>query len=166
MTKSKITAILLVLSAGANVAVAADSELDRATLTGLHGVGVIVERLDAEVERAGLTRGMLQTDAELKLRLAGIQVLTDQELDKEPGHPLLLLTPNILLRSGAFGCSVELLQNVQLIRAPSVGTLAPTWSTSGVGVAPARRVLEDVRNTFKGLVDRFVNAYLAANPKK
>ena len=61
------------LSGGSSWAV--DSEQSRASMRGIEGVGVVVESLDPEVERAGLTKHQLQTDVELQLRKAGIRVL-------------------------------------------------------------------------------------------
>ena len=40
---------------------------------------MITETEGLEVERAGLTKQQLQTDVELRLRQAGIRVLTEQE---------------------------------------------------------------------------------------
>ena len=47
----------------------------RAVLRGLQGCEVVVENLRPEIERGGLTREQLQTDMELKFRMAGIKVL-------------------------------------------------------------------------------------------
>jgi len=78
---------------------AGDSELDRATLRGLQGVDVIVENLTPEVERAGLTRQQLQTDVELRLRKAGIPLLTSAERVKVPGKPFLGVHVHVVPRS-------------------------------------------------------------------
>jgi hypothetical protein len=45
-------------------------------LAGLEGVRVVVEDMDAETKKCGLTRKILQTDAELRLRQHGIKILT------------------------------------------------------------------------------------------
>src|SRR5213595_3453452 len=58
---------------------AADTEATRATLRGLRGVGVLVEPLDPDVERAGLTTLQLQTAVEGQLRKAGIPLFTTEE---------------------------------------------------------------------------------------
>jgi hypothetical protein len=78
-----ILVLLLLASTGAQ---GGDTEGERATLRGLDGVQVVVEDLQPDVERNGLTRQQLQTDVELRLRKAGIRVLTEQELDRAPGQ--------------------------------------------------------------------------------
>lgn len=64
------------------------------SLRGLKGVLVLVEALKPEIEADGLRRDSIQTDVELKLRLAGIKVLTEEECLKEPGCPWLYVYIN------------------------------------------------------------------------
>ena len=52
-----------------------DLEASKPHFEGLKEVSVFVEDPDPIAEKHGLTRSMLQTDAELKLRLAGIKVV-------------------------------------------------------------------------------------------
>jgi hypothetical protein len=66
---------------------AMDTEDTRATLRGVEGVLVVVEDLGDDVEQAGLTRQQLQTDVELRVRQAGIRVLTRAEREGMPGTP-------------------------------------------------------------------------------
>jgi hypothetical protein len=58
--------------------------------------------------------------------------------------------------------SVELVQDVYLVRAFKVKTEAVTWSVTTTGIAPK---LEDIRTSMEDLVDYFIRAYLSANPK-
>jgi hypothetical protein len=55
---------------------------DRDTLVGLQSVKVSVKDLAPEVEKYGLTKQALQTDAELRLRQHSIKVLTEEEFNK------------------------------------------------------------------------------------
>jgi hypothetical protein len=110
---------------------------------------------------------LIQTDVELKLRLAGIQVLTQAESQSAPGRPWLCLIATIQ-RSGQaptyhYNIGLELQQDVILVRNPSVTTRGPTWSTGGLGGSSDIQVLRDV---IKDNVDIFINAYLSVNPKK
>jgi len=71
---------------------AADDDAERQTLKALRGVGVLVPKLDPEVERDGLAQSTLQTDVEVKLRQAGIRVLTNTEAQSaDAGAPYLSL---------------------------------------------------------------------------
>ena len=63
----------------------AQTEMDRKSLRGLKGIAVVVEALQPEAERDGLTKSQIKTDIELKLRQAGIHVLTTEESFKTPG---------------------------------------------------------------------------------
>src|ERR1051325_9720100 len=51
----------------------------RELLRGLQGVYVEIESLDPDAEKDGLTKDRLQTDVELRLRQADIQVLTKKQ---------------------------------------------------------------------------------------
>src|SRR2546430_1281063 len=82
-------------------ATAGDSEalsaerLQRETLKGLSGVGVLVENLRADVEAEGLRKADILTDVELRLRKNGIKVLTGTEQSKAPataGAPCLYVS--------------------------------------------------------------------------
>src|SRR5262245_50071404 len=81
-----ILALLLVTSTGAQ---GVDTEEDRASLRGLHGVRVVVEAMEPNIERDGLTRQQILTDVELRLRKSGIRVLTREERQRAPGQPWL-----------------------------------------------------------------------------
>jgi hypothetical protein len=68
-----------------------DDPFSRETLRGLGAVHVVIEHLQPNAERAGLTRSQVQTDVELRLRKAGIRVLKEQEKLASPGMPYLYI---------------------------------------------------------------------------
>lgn len=147
----------------------------RESLRGLKGVELVMEVINPEAERKGLTRSQLQTDVELRLRKAGIKVLTRQERLKTPGYPFLYVnvstvkTPETLggLLGGLYGysISVELREKVILARNRSIETYAATWSKGVVGTVGADK-LRSVREGVGDLVDEFINDYLAMNPRR
>jgi hypothetical protein len=162
--------MLLLLNFGYHPSVfASDDKFSRRSLVGLRGIEVVVEDLAPEVERAGLTKAVIQTDAELKLRIAGIRVLSTDQDAIEPGHPYLYLNAIIATGNGSswgYTTSVGLTQTVLLVRNPEIVVEGETWSVaSGGGYAASRDIAERVRNKFKDEVDEFINAYLAMNPK-
>ncbi|MGH7183812.1 MAG: hypothetical protein ACREJN_17800, partial [Nitrospiraceae bacterium] len=61
----------------------------RDTLRGLREISVLVEYLPDDVEREGLSRTQLQHDIEMRLRQAGLRVLTISEIANSPGAPYL-----------------------------------------------------------------------------
>jgi hypothetical protein len=137
-------------------------------LRGLSGVYVFVEPGDDDAKRAGLDDQTIRTDVELKLRLAGIKVLTLEEEVVSPGYPSLYIDLNLLSQVGfsVYSVRVELQQKVLLWRDKSVELIGvPTWSSSGLGIA-GQDVASKIRGAIRDLVDSFVNAYLSVNPKK
>lgn len=135
-------------------------------LVGLKGVRVDVEDMDAQVERLGLTKDQIKTDVELKLRKAGIRVLTDNEVFATPGMPSLYVNINTLISPELpfIVCSIsaELIEVVKLARGFEVtGTIWDIGSVGRVGTGNIRKLREYLGD----IVDKFINDYLAANPK-
>lgn len=60
-------------------------------LRGLKAVHVKVERLKAEIEQDGLFASTLESDLEMKLRMAGIKVLSDEQYLQNPDSPYVYL---------------------------------------------------------------------------
>lgn len=151
-------------------AVALDTKSERATLAGLTGVEVVVEDMDPDAEREGLAKTTLRTDVELKLRQAGIRILTVTERLAAPGMPYLYLRV-ATLRDEAVGglyainIALEVNQEVRLTRNPTTTAYAPTWGAGAVGLYSARK-LPTARDVVRDFADQFINAYLAANPKR
>jgi hypothetical protein len=139
------------------------------TLRGLGGVRVVIESIDPEAERDGLTESLLQTRVELKLRMASIKVFTEEEATQS-NAPYLYVQVLTMKHSErpiyAFAIDVELKQGVLLSENPQCATVAPTWEAAGrvgtVGERNVRTICENVEE----LVDEFINAYLAVNPKQ
>lgn len=143
-----------------------DDEYTRETLRGLKGVYVVVEDLGGEIEKAGLTKAQILTDMELKLRMAGIKVLSREDWLKETGMPHLYVNCSVLLVSTSsfvFHITVSLKQQVYLSRGMKVVYAGTTWKSPGIiGINPR---VEEVRNYIKDQIDIFINAYLSVNPK-
>ncbi len=138
-----------------------------ATLGGLKGVGVIIENLPTEVEKAGLLKRQLQVEVEFKLRSAGIKVLTREECMKTPGEPYLYININIntsKTESNIYPYTVDamLIQKVMLLRDPDKITYAVTWSIGGVGSID-KSILSSLRANVEEVVDKFIHAYLNEN---
>jgi hypothetical protein len=141
----------------------------RDTLRGLREISVLIEYLPDDVEREGLSREHLQRDIEVRLRQAGLRVLTISDIAKSPGAPYLYVAvypitgPSVDLNAYAIGLTLK--QLVQLSRNPTTELFATTWE----GPAPpssliAPRVL-DIRSRILEAVGRFIIDYEAVNPK-
>jgi hypothetical protein len=140
-----------------------------ATLRGLKGVGVLVENLPPEVEKEGLIKNQLQIEIELKLRTAGIKVLTKEECLMTPGEPYLYININVntaKTESDLYPYTIDalLIQKVSLLRNPEQTTYAVTWSTGGIGSID-KQILSQLRENVEELVEVFIKAFLSENPK-
>jgi Putative peptidoglycan binding domain len=147
---------------------AGDHELDRATLRGLPGIEVVIEQLTSEVEQAGLTVQQLRTDVELRLRQAGIPLLSKEERFRVPGAPYLYVRVTAMLHSPslrlfAYPSGVALNQRVYLEHDTS-RLFAPTWYVETIGTVGATNI-HYLRALTRDQVDQFINAYLSVNPR-
>jgi hypothetical protein len=151
--------ILVVLIVICGNAYAIDSEIARNSLRGLNGINVSIENIREEIVKLGLTEDSIRTDVELKLRLSGIRVLSTEEWVKEPGNPYLYVYVHVVRGKEAvyiYNISVEMIQDVTLVRSPSVRCMGETWKTGFLGLALE---LRQIREAIKDPIDEFINAY-------
>ena len=142
----------------------------RGNVKGLQGVLVVTEEISPDLEKDGVTQAQLKTRVvELKLRQAGIRVLTEDEWLKTPGCPWLYLMINSVHGASAWVYAtyvrLELRENVKLVRDGSMAvSSAVTWQKGYGGLIGTAR-LRGIYETADNLTDEFVNDFLAANPK-
>ena len=164
MKKYKRSIFIMVLMLVLSTSVfAGDIKSDRETLKNLKGVHVHVQDLNQDIEQAGLSKNQIRTDVELKLRLAGIKVLTLLEHYEGKGAPYLhIYLDSHKTEKGGFVYSLSfgIIQEVRLVRNNTI-TDAITWSISGVGY----NNIEGIRAHIKDRADKFINDYLSVNPK-
>lgn len=153
----------------AGITTAGDDQLDRRTLKGLKGVYVLIENLDDDAQRFGLSRHVIQIDVEVKLRLAGIPVLARDETLKSPGSPHLYVNAQVmkLLAQAYVAClTVELRQAVVLHRNPAISAISSTWAVESLHTMRTwPNGPQHLRDQIKDRVDQFINAWLSVNPK-
>lgn len=142
----------------------------RDALRGLQGVGVLVAGLQPDSKACGFTKEELAADIRRQLRQHGIRVLSRKELRDTPGWPWLGVGVKVVgLKSDSCPCvvidiEVTLNQQVLLTRDSSVAHVATTWRTGVTG--PLKRdKLGILRSHVKGQVAKFIEEYLAANPR-
>lgn len=163
-----LVVIVLVLALESTI-FAINGKSNLATLRGLSGVGVLVEKLPTEVEQEGLTKNQLQIEIESKLRAAGIRVLTKEESLRTLGEPYLYININVNTAKTEsdiypYTIDVMLIQKVSLLRNPEQTTYAVTWSTGGIG-SIGKQTLSQLHGSIGEVVDVFIKAYLTANQK-
>ncbi len=135
-------------------------------LVGLKGLKVINPTIEPELERLGLSRDQIKTDVESRLGKAGVRILTREEWVKTPGRAgfsVEIICSNIP-ETGIFvyGINMNLFEEVTVARGFSaVGSI---WNLGTAGGVEKTKIGQ-VREVLGDLVDKFINDYLAANPK-
>jgi len=135
-----------------------DDQFSRASLVGITSLRVVVEDTSSRGAKLGLTKELIQTDVELKLRLAGMQI-------ESTTPEFLYVDVNVARDGSAASIDIELVQPVALARNPSI--LIPyaiTWSAGTLATHPTSA--QFIRDGIKDHVDVFLNAWLSVNPKK
>jgi len=138
------------------------------SLQGLQGLYVVIRTLPTGMQEKGLTQDQILTDVESQLRLAGIKVVSKEEVFSIPGQPRL----SVDVRGGvqpngldSWTILVELHQLVNLSRAPEIKDIfAVTWSAGSYGTV-GQHNLGTIRTEIKGIVDAFITDFLSVNPK-
>jgi len=135
------------------------------SLRGLTALFVLVEIVDPEIEKDGLTSEEIQRDTEQRLRKAGIRVLSKEEWLRTKGGSYLYV--NINARKSSYGVymngiSLELVQKVLLVRNPKTEVFAATWSRQLLGQGG---YLDRIRYSVQDVVDLFLNSWAQANRK-
>lgn len=144
-------------------------ENHRESLRGLAGVSVRVERLSGSANQDGLDARLIQTDAEQKLKKAGIAVLTPAQAAQDPSAPVLYIYVNARLPYNsppyAVMMTVALLQNVVSARDANLKLReVKTWD-AGYLTALDPSLLKQARTMVGDLVDEFVKDWRAVNQK-
>jgi hypothetical protein len=162
--RMRITWALAVSLIGlASMASANDSEAERASLTGLTNLSVVVEDLSAVAGKSGLVGATLQADVERRLRQAGVSVTSDSDAYLyvrvtvgDPGGSLPL----------AYVVDVSLMQTVTLPRGLKTRTplQCPTWWVNNLGMSGPDRLRAIVTDRVGEFADQFVRAYRSVNP--
>jgi hypothetical protein len=141
-------------------------ESNRMSLKGLQGLKVIAF-VGSGSEQTGLTKNQMQTDVELRLRMAGIKVLDYPTM--VPGNPYLLVVVEALKpqegSSLPFIAKIQLDQDVTLVRNPKHALNVSTFYVSNIGIASPQKLVAFSRESIGDLMDTFINAWLSVNPK-
>jgi hypothetical protein len=140
---------------------AGDAPLDRATLRGLKAVGVVIDVIDPELEKAGVTRAAVMSH--LLARLQHDRVTVD------PGAAEFVGLRMTAVRSGrgpfAVSIMVGVYQPVILSRNHDVHTSTQTWEVETILMADLKSLPQACSESTDDLADRFAAAFYAANPE-
>ena len=141
--------------------------LAQETLRGLPGVRLIVEKIDAEVERDGLTTDLVRTTAETRLRTAGIRRLSKDEVTMTQGRPTIQILVHTARADTLYAYCVEVSvwqEMVPIHRQTSMPVWVRSWVTEHVVGIKSHKNIHVLKTTVEGLVDEFIRAYVDVNP--
>lgn len=125
-------------------------------LKNLKEVDIVIEGLPEDASKIGLTKERIKTVVELCLRREGIKIIKDVRA------PYIYININVL--GLAFNISFELREPVTILRIPNEFCLATTWDKGFTGTHGNNP--EYIVSSIKLLLDKFLNDYYKANPKK
>jgi hypothetical protein len=150
------------------------AESEREALCGLKGLYVVVENVQPQVERLGLSKNEILKDVELRLQTAGVKIMaknvekySKKDIYETPGMSTLYINVNTsptldLPPRLAFSIRVELKEIVTVARGFfAVGVI---WDTSALGVVETNNI-NKIQKQVDDLVTKFIDDYLAVNPK-
>jgi len=167
LTSTRIAAMFAVLvgvapNASAQMFVATG----RDTLRSLPGVEVVVEPLERDLERDGLTPVAIHSDVEQRLRAGGIIVYTSQTENPSEAKAYLYVHVNSLNVPGqdfyVIGVQVQLRQTLRSLVTASNIVDAMTWDAHDVLAVPIGQVTS-VRESIQRYVDMFVRDWMAVH---
>jgi hypothetical protein len=154
-----LIAVLLLLPPATRAA--GDAPLDRATLRGLKGVGVVIDVLDPELEKLGITRELVLS--RLLARLQADRIAID------PGATEFVGLRIVAVRAGrgpfALSVTMGLYQPVLLSRDRDLRTSTQTWEVETVLMADPKVLVTACNESADDLSDRFAAAYHSVNPE-
>ena len=139
---------------------AGDAPIDRATLRGLKGIGVVIDLVAPELERFGITREFAHSRLLARLQNDGIRV--------DPGANEFLGLRITAVRGDrgpyALSLTLGLYQQVVLSRDRQLRTSTQTWEVESVVLADPKVLTTACGETADELSDRFATAFRAVNP--
>jgi hypothetical protein len=140
---------------------AGDAPLDRATLRGLQGVGVVLDVLDPEIEKLGITRDVVLS--RLMARLHRDRITINPGATEFVGLRITAVHGS----RGPFALSltIGLYQPVLLSRNHDLRTSTQTWEVETVLIAEAKMLGTACAETADDLAGRFAAAYHSVNPE-
>ena len=138
---------------------------NKEVLRGLDKVHVAVERLKAEIEQDGLFTSTLQTDMEMKLALAGIKVLSEEECQQIPCVADLYLYVDAFKQANGYIYRIQLSlrEPVMILRKHMRATATTFRMHDELGMTED---LSEIREEARDLLDKFIEVWQAVNPKK
>ncbi len=121
----------------------------------------------------GISESRLKTIIELKLRTAGLRVLSLEESVADPdNNPWVVLTLRTIPARVdgqllGYSFSTDLTVLVFRYQAPGDAPMpVQLWQNAGLNISPTERTASRIESAVAELLDEFLNDWLAANPRR
>jgi hypothetical protein len=141
-----------------------------ATMTGLNGVGISIEKIDLKASLGGLTEKKVRKTVEEVLGTAGIPALSESQMQKSPGSPYIFVTVNTYNDERAvlyaFHVQIEFRQKVRLDRNSSGPFMATTWESGNIVGLVGEDKISTATDAIAKCATEFTIAYLRGNEKQ
>jgi hypothetical protein len=136
------------------------------SLRSLPGIQLITDFITEPDALKGKLRPAVRKLAEERLKLAGIRLLSPQEVEQVPGRPRLelYLTKGDPARGCPFRVWMSVRQEVALARDSSIRLITGTWGDGGASRAAFAKDAEV--ETFAYYIDRFIKDWQAAKTSR
>jgi hypothetical protein len=159
-------ALLLMLAATSGPAAQMFITTGKDTLRSLPGVELIVEPLQPELERAGLTARAVRAGVERQLRASRVPLFASQASNTSAAKPYLYVNLNAVEVPGqtlyAIAVQIQIRQTVRSAVTSSNIVDAVTWDSHTVVLAPAKQ-LASIHEEIAEHVDLFVKDWVAVH---
>lgn len=133
------------------------------SLSGLEGVAYEISEIDSNF----IKQSFLTADTAIKLKRAGIKILTQKAMIENDRQPLLFIQITFLplheIDIFFFTIEVDLNQRVVLAGDESLQIGATTWSTSILGNSTSLELQKNVQDALAELLDIFIEEYSLMN---
>ena len=135
---------------------------DRYGLRGISSVWVLIESLGPEEASIGLADDTVRTDVELRLKSAGLRVISPEKAKKIAVKDNSFLYVNVAVASDGLAATVlaQFAQGTYLLRNSLPISTAFTWTDVSTLLRPS---LDSVRSEINDLVDKFLREWLKQN---
>ena len=138
-----------------------------ATLKGINSLYVTIENLHPDAAEIGLNSSMLRKDIEDKFKAAGITIPFALVGNEDPYLNMVITVHYDKAKDFVYyALHISLLQPVILTKTSNLSCYGRTWFVSSAGGASKKESVQVIRADIEKQIDRFLNDYRAANPKK
>jgi hypothetical protein len=166
-TKLFAVAAIVQLLAIVQYARAEELRINVKSLEGLPGLGVVVGALSEDAKKIPVTNRDFQEIAELKLRMAGIKVLSREERLSTPGMPYLYLRISIKVTDDGFvygSTKIQVEEEACLTRKALCSTFI-TWDKGSIFSVQTDRAKQFLKDSITEDMDIFLKDYFTVNPR-